>query len=80
MFLTAFVKNLQRLPPCRFLAAVDLPKVQHGPLHDAPLRAYATVLHHALVAVKLAVFLANLRAQKHRWLKACQKLHALHRQ
>jgi hypothetical protein len=80
MFLPAFIEDLQRLSPPSFLAAVDLPKVQHRALHNPPFRSYATVLHHPVVAVKLAVFLAYLGAQKHASHKACQNLHAPHRQ
>ena len=73
------------LQPCekcglgRFLAAVDLTQMQHGALHDAPLGAYTMVLHYAVIAMDLAVLLANFCPQKHPWLKARKKIYSLHR-
>ena len=58
------LKGLDRFAPRKLLAIVDLAQIQNVALnHAAP--ADAPVLHHAEVAVLLAVLLANRRAQKH---------------
>src|SRR4051812_22386158 len=62
--LTALVKRFDRLAPCRSLVVVDLSQMQHMPLHRAPA-GYTAVFNDAPVAVLLAVFTANLVAQKH---------------
>jgi hypothetical protein len=50
------VEDLDRLPPRRLLAVVDLPKVEHLPLRRVAA-LQAARLDHAPVAVKLAVLL-----------------------
>ena len=56
--------HLDRAPPRGTLAVVDLAQVQHLALHHAPA-AHAHVLHHAPVAVLLAVFEPFLAAHEH---------------
>src|SRR6188472_1866736 len=60
----ALVKCLDRVAPCRSLIIVDLSQMQHVPLYRAPA-GHTAVFNDAPVAVLLAVFTANLLAQKH---------------
>ena len=60
----AAAQHLDRPAPRRPLAVVDLAEVQHLALHHPAVRA-AAVLHHAPVAVLLAVLEASLGAQEH---------------
>src|SRR3954454_10661577 len=62
--LAALVKRLDRLAPCCSLAVVDLAQIQHMPLHRSTT-THTAVLHDAPVAMLLAIFAANLVAQKH---------------
>jgi hypothetical protein len=62
--LLGFIKNFQRLPPGRLLAIVDLSQKQDLPLHHPP-RAHPAILHHAEIAVGLAVLASLFAAQKH---------------
>jgi hypothetical protein len=43
---------------------VDLPEIQHVPLHHTPT-THALVLHHAEIAMEFAVLLASRGAQEH---------------
>ena len=60
----AVLQHRDRPPPRQFLRVVDLPQIQHVPLHHASA-ADTPVLDNAPVAVLLAVLLASRRAQKH---------------
>jgi hypothetical protein len=62
--LTALVERFDRVAPCCSLVIVDLSQIQHMPLHRAPA-GHTAVFNDAPVAVLLAVFTANLLAQKH---------------
>jgi type I restriction enzyme M protein len=57
----ALVEDGRGAAPGRTLRVVDLPETQHMALHHPPVR-HTTVLHHTLVAVFFAVFLANFAA------------------
>src|SRR6186713_2574824 len=61
---TALVERFDRVAPCCSLVVVDLSQMQHMPLHRAPA-GHTAVFNDAPVAVLLAVFTANLLAQKH---------------
>ena len=61
--LLVFIEDLQRLAPRRLLRIVDLAQVEHGALHDLVARD-ALALHHAEVAVLVAVLLSSSAAQK----------------
>ncbi len=58
------VKDLERLTPCFLLAVVDLAQIQ-----DLALRrgasAGAAILHHAEVAVRLAILATLVLTQEH---------------
>ena len=58
------IEHRDRTAPRGPLGVVDLPQIQHMPLHYPPV-GDAAVLHHAPVAVLFAVFLAGLGSQKH---------------
>ena len=58
------VQHRNRAAPRRALTVVDLPEIEHLALHD-PAPADAHVLHHAPVAVLLAVLAAHLAAHEH---------------
>ena len=58
------VQHRNRTAPRRALTVVDLPEVEHLALHN-PAAADAHVLHHAPVAVLLAVLAAHLAAHEH---------------
>src|SRR5271154_2283171 len=60
----AFIEDLNRPAPRRFLAVVDLSKIQHLPLNHATIMN-APVLHNRPCPMRLAVLVANLGAQKH---------------
>src|SRR6202521_1958224 len=60
----AFIEDLNRPAPRRFLAVVDLSKIQHLPLNYATIMN-APVLHNRPCPMSLAVLVANLGAQKH---------------
>ena len=60
----AFIEDLNRPAPRRFLAVVDLSKIQHLPLNHATIMN-APVLHNRPCPMSLAVLVANLGAQKH---------------
>jgi hypothetical protein len=62
--LASLVERFDRSAPRGFLAVIDLAQIQHLPLHRPPAR-HPAVLDDAPVAVLLAVFPANLVAQKH---------------
>src|SRR5512134_2182589 len=62
--LLLFIEDLQGLAPGRLLAVVDLAQVKDGALRGLAGRQ-TTVLHHAEVAVILAVLPAVGGAQKH---------------
>lgn len=64
VLLLTLVEDLQSLAPGRFLAIVDFPQIQHRPLRRLVL-PHATVLHHAEVAMLLAIFFPDFGAQKH---------------
>src|SRR5208337_4104806 len=57
-------EHVQRLAPCSLLLVVDLAQVQHRPLHGPGTRQPA-ILHHAEVAVSLAILFSLSAAQKH---------------
>ena len=57
-------EDLDRPRPGRLLAVVDLPQIKHLALHY-PLVRRAPALHHAPVAMELAVLRAGLGAQEH---------------
>ena len=57
-------QHLDRAPPRRTLAVIDLPQIQHLALHHPPA-THAHVLHHAPIAVFLTVLVACLAAHKH---------------
>jgi hypothetical protein len=65
VLLMSFVKDLQRLAPDRFLTIVNLPQIQHRPLHRVVL-SHAAFLHHAEIAMLFAIFLSDFSAKKHR--------------
>jgi hypothetical protein len=58
------VKDLERLTPGFLLAVVDLAQIQNLPLRARP-RAGAAILHHAEVAMGLAILAAFVLAQEH---------------
>jgi len=58
------VLHLDGLAPGFALTGVDLTKVQHLALHDAPI-TQAPILHHAPVLVGLAVLQSSIAAQEH---------------
>ena len=58
------LQHCDRLAPGLGFAVVDLTEIQHRALHHSPARD-AAAFHHAPVAVGLAVFVANRRAQEH---------------
>ena len=57
-------QHLDRAAPCRTLAVIDLPQIQHLALHHPPA-THAHVLHHAPIAVFLTVLAACLAAHEH---------------
>src|ERR1700683_2682252 len=61
---SAFIEDLDPLAPRRFLAVVDLSKIQHLPLNHAAVMS-APVLHNGPCPMFLAVLATNLGAQKH---------------
>jgi hypothetical protein len=58
------IEDLNGAAPSGPLGVVDLPQIQHMPLHHPPA-GHATVLHHTPVAVLFAVLLARLGSQEH---------------
>src|ERR1700687_2745332 len=60
----AFIEDLNRLAPRRFLAVVDLSEIQHLPLNHAAVVS-APVLYNGPCPMFLAVLATNLGAQKH---------------
>ena len=61
----AFIEDLNRLAPRRFLAVVDLSEIQHLPLNHAAVVS-APVLYNGPCPMFLAVLATNLETQKHR--------------
>ena len=57
-------ENFNAPAPSGLLAIIDLPQVQHLPLHDPPAPT-ASVLHDAPVAMLFAIFHSPRRAKKH---------------
>src|SRR5208282_5383204 len=68
----AVFQHLNRLAPRQLLRGIDLPEIQHVPLHHATT-AHALVLNKAPGAVLLAVLPANLSAQEHDAIEYPQK-------
>jgi len=56
--------GVERLAPGGALRIIDLAQIKHLPLGDAAI-GQAFVFHHTPTRVFLAVFFAELRAQKH---------------
>ena len=56
--------GVERLAPDGALRIIDLAQIKHLPLGDAAI-GQPFVFHHTPISVLLAVFFADLRAQKH---------------
>ena len=65
--------GVDRLAPGGALRIIDLAQIKHLSLGDAAI-GQAFVLHHTPVSVLLAVFFAELRAQKHAGRRAYTRL------
>jgi hypothetical protein len=65
----AFIEDLDRLAPRRFLAVVDLSKIQHLPLKHAAIMN-ASVFDNRPCPMFLPVLATNLEAQKHHEIRA----------
>src|SRR5208337_262197 len=72
--LLPLIKHLQRPAPCRLLAVVDFPQVQHLPLRHFP-RLQTPTFHHRVVAVLLPVLDPRIAAQKHSQLQNARNPH-----